>query len=268
MTVGDFIKAGSQKLSSSGIDTARLDCLILLEDTLGTDRANLIAHPEMEIVPSTEVELNNKIVQRSKHTPLAYIRGRVEFYGRNFKIDKHVLVPRPETEEIINLLLNIKSEPSAKIADIGTGSGCIGITAWLEMPNSLVDLYDISPKALDLARQNAINLKANVNLYEGDLLKTLRHKYDIILANLPYVPNDYPINQAAKNEPALALFAGNDGMDLYRDFWSQAGNLSHKPSYIITESLAQQHDLNSSLAWEQGYKLVETAGLAQAYALK
>lgn len=268
MTVGEFIKTGSQKLANSGIPTARLDCLVLLEDALGTDRANLIAHPELEINASTEVSLNNKIVQRSKHTPLAYIRGKVEFYGRSFKVNKTVLIPRPETEEIINLLLKIKPDPSVKIADIGTGSGCIGITAWLEMPNLSVDLYDISPEALSVARQNAVGLKAEVNLYEGDLLKNLRHEYDVILANLPYVPNDFPVNQAAKNEPPLALFAGDDGMGLYRDFWDQVGNLNYKPKYVITESLPQQHNLNSSLAKAQGYKLAETAGLVQAYALK
>lgn len=267
MTVGEFIKSASLKLAENDISTARLDCLVLLEDAIGTDRANLIAHPEIEIHTLTEVKLNNKITQRSQHMPLAYIRGSVEFYGRDFKVDKSVLVPRPETEEIINLLIKINPQ-SAKIADIGTGSGCAGITASVEIPKASVDLYDISPDAIAVARKNATKLNAKVNIYEGNLLTNLQDDYDIILANLPYVPTGYPVNLAAQKEPPLALFGGEDGMNLYRDFWIQISNLKNKPRYIITESLLHQHVINSNLANSQGYKLLESAGLAQAYTLE
>jgi release factor glutamine methyltransferase len=267
MTVGEFLKSATHKLIGSDISTARLDCLVLLEDAMNIDRANLIAHPETIIPSLQEVKLNKKIVQRSSHTPLAYLRGKVEFYGRDFKVNRNVLVPRPETEEIIDLLLKINLA-SAKIADIGTGSGCIGITASLELPASSVDLYDISPEALRVARQNTAELNAPINIYEGNLLKNLRNDYDIILANLPYVPDGYPVNLAAQQEPPLALFAGDDGMEAYRDFWHQVNNLKNKPQYIITESLRQQHEFHSTLANSHGYKLFNTSGLAQAYTLK
>lgn len=268
MTVGQFLYSSTQKLRNSGITSARLDCLILLEDSLLIDRANLIAHPEKEIPPLTEVELNNKIVQRSQHTPLAYIRGKVEFFNRQFSVNSDVLVPRPETEDIINLTLKVDINKAVKIADIGTGSGCIGISAALELPNAQVDLYDISPKALEVARHNALSLNAQIHVFKSDLLNGLHQDYDIILTNLPYVPDNHPINQAAGMEPRLALFAGNDGMDLYRKLWQQIGLLRIRPAYIITESLKFQHKLNSHLANSQGYVPVETVGLAQAFKLK
>src|SRR6266508_1210490 len=104
MTTYEFLKSATARLKQAGIASARLDTLVLLEDALGQDRARLLAHPESKIPHSTEVALNTKIAQRATHVPLAYIRGKAEFYGREFAIDKHVLVPRPETETMIDLL--------------------------------------------------------------------------------------------------------------------------------------------------------------------
>jgi len=268
MNVGQFLQTATKKLTDSGIQTARLDALVLLEDTLNVDRSLLIAHPETEISTPTEVKLNNKIVQRSQHLPLAYIRGKTEFYGRQFTVNDYVLVPRPETEAIIDLLLKIKPWPK-KIADIGTGSGCIGITAALEL-NASCDLYDISQKALDVAKKNADKLNASVRTFRSDLLSDLsdRNEYEVILANLPYVPDDYKINQAAGHEPQLALFAGADGMDLYRKFWEQISRFSTKPRHVITESFPDQHPLNTDLADKAGFIIVDTLDFAQNFKLK
>lgn len=265
MNTGQFLKTATKELSDSGIETARLDVLVLLEDSLGVDRSILLAHPETSISSQTEVELNKKIIQRSQHTPLAYIRGKVEFYGRPFKITNDVLVPRPETEAIIDLLLNIKVAPR-KIADIGTGSGCIGITAALEL-NAACDLYDISDQALAVARQNAQELNATARLLKSNLLDDLKDDYEVILTNLPYVPENYKINQAASHEPELALFSGSDGMDLYRQFWQQINNLPSKPGHIITESFPSQHLQNKSLAELAGYRQADTLGFAQHFKL-
>jgi|ADGO01.1.fsa_nt_gi HemK family putative methylases len=237
MTIQEFLKRAVSTLDQAGIATARLDVLILLEDELGRNRAQLLAHSEDEIPPGTEVILDTKIAQRANHTPLAYVRGKVEFYGREFVINEHVLVPRPETETMIDeLKAALQMTPYAQltIIDVGTGSGAIAITAKLEFPDAKVIATDIDPDALRVARQNAKKYAVSVEFLQGNLLRpiidaNLFESPSIVLANLPYVPDHYSINQAADHEPKHAIFGGKDGLDLYRKLWEQIANLSGKP---------------------------------------
>ncbi|HEX9153448.1 MAG TPA: peptide chain release factor N(5)-glutamine methyltransferase [Candidatus Saccharimonadales bacterium] len=261
-----FIADATRRLQQAGIETARLDVLVLLEDVLGVNRALILAHPEVVIQTADLGQLNKFVVQRSKHTPLAYIRGRAAFYGRDFAVNGYVLVPRPETEVMIDLLKNLALPASPHIADIGTGSGCIAITAALEIPGADVVAYDVDPHALDTARKNAKALGAKNTLFmQQDLLTDCSKNFDVILANLPYVPNGYPINQAAAHEPGLALFAGRDGLDLYRTFWAQIRLLGHPPMFVLSETLREQHKQIASLAREAGYRLSGTQGLIQQF---
>src|SRR5256885_12647046 len=145
MTIGEFLKTTAAALQQAGIESARLDMLILLEDELRQDRAVLLAHPEREIPAPIFARLYKKRTQREGHIPLAYIRGKAPFYGRNFVVNEHTLVPRPETEIMIVLLKKLAAglvpgTRPLRIADIGTGSGILGITACLELPGSSVDL--------------------------------------------------------------------------------------------------------------------------------
>lgn len=265
MQVDEFLYSASKQLEQAGIATARLDMLVLLEDVLQRDRANILAHPEDILPPPFLTQLNKFIVQRIQHTPLAYIRGKAPFFGRNFIVNNHVLVPRPETEAMIEMLLALQIPPSCSLADIGTGSGCIGITAALEMPELAVSLYDIDKQALAVAETNAARHHAQVYVGRSDLLKGIGRNPDIICANLPYVPQSHPINRAATHEPALALFAGSDGLDLYRTFWEQVSNLGVKPRLILTESLTQQHKALTVLAKEAGYTPASHRGLVQLF---
>ncbi|MGF7228978.1 MAG: N5-glutamine methyltransferase family protein [Candidatus Saccharibacteria bacterium] len=268
MTVHEFLTAATTSLQEAGVETARLDCLVLLEDALGMDRAHLLAHPELILGGGQEAHLHTQIAQRSTHLPLAYIRGHVLFYGRDFMVNEHVLVPRPETETIIELLKSLSLPASARIADIGTGSGCIGITTALELPGSNVDLYDIDETALQVARQNIVRLHAtNTHSYQSDLLARVNQPYDILVTNLPYVADYYPINQAAAFEPSLALFSGADGLDHYRTFWLQTGALAQKPKYILTESLPSQHHALALLARNAGYILEKTDDFIQLFSV-
>lgn len=270
MTIQEFIARATAELQQAGIDSARLDALILLEDALGRDRAQILAHPEVEIDHLTEVKLNTKIVQRTLHTPLAYIRGKAEFYGREFVINTHVLVPRPETESMISLLKRLVGhQQQATIFDIGTGSGAIAITAKMELPQMDVIATDIDQNALKLSRQNAHAIGASIEFLQGDLLRPLvdgNHVLPtIVLTNLPYVPDSYPINKAAEHEPKLALFAGSDGLDLYRNLFQQVNELQSRPAYVFTESLVEQHNQLESLARSAGYELAASEGLIQAF---
>lgn len=260
MDVGKYLADATKKLQNAGIDTARLDVLILLEDALRQDRSSLLAHPEIVLSKAQIAQLNNYIIQRSQHTPLAYIRGSAMFYGRKFAVNKHVLVPRPETETIIDLIKNTTLPSAPRIADIGTGSGCIGITAALELPGANVFLYDVDQDALNVAQQNADEHHVSVRAQKQDLLTGCSEQFDIVLANLPYVPNDYQINQAAGFEPKLALFSGDDGLNHYRIFWQQLRTMKKPPVHVVIESLPAQQSELIKLARAAGYSRAKTEG--------
>jgi release factor glutamine methyltransferase len=274
MTVGQFLTSTPKTLAQAGIDTARLDCLVLLEDALGKDRAILLAHPETSIPDQQFAQLNNFITQRLNHTPLAYIRGKVEFYGREFLVNNHVLVPRPETEAMIDLLKNITLPSRPHIADVGTGTGCIGITAAVELPNAEVFLYDIDQAALRVAAKNIQHFQTisptgtikRVHLDQRDLLADAIEQFDVIVANLPYVPKGYKINKAARHEPKLAIFAGADGLELYRRLWEQIAILPRKPKHVLTESLPEQHQSLGQIAKSAGFELKGAQGYIQYFA--
>jgi release factor glutamine methyltransferase len=267
MTVGEFLKTTTAALEQAGVESARLDTLILLEDALKKDRAILLAHPEAEIPTPLFADLHKKRTQREQHMPLAYIRGKAPFYGREFLVDEHVLIPRPETEMLIELLKKYATAGQISIADVGTGSGCLGITAGLELPGSQVYLYDIDTAALAVAAQNAKHLQIQATCERHDLLAGVTHRHNVVLANLPYVPEHMTINRAATHEPAQALFSGPDGLDHYKRFWAELAALLQKPELVITETLPSQHHTNAMLARAAGYYLAERQGFAEAFSL-
>ena len=271
MTIQQWLTHTIATLNEAGIETARLDSLVLLSDELGRDKSWVLAHPEHILQRSEIKNLNTKITQRIQHTPLAYLRGRAEFYGREFIINEHVLVPRPESEAMIELLKrNIPKNYDGVIVDIGTGSGALGITAALEFPTAQVYASDIDPRVLLVARNNATQLHAAITFLSGNLLDAFRHKTSvlqnaILLTNLPYVADGYPINTAATHEPPLAIFGGSDGLMLYRTLCAQLTVLNTKPSVIVTESLCMQHEKIAQLMNTVSYTLRSSDGLAQYF---
>jgi len=265
MTVQEFLQDTAETLQSAGIETARLDTLVLLEDAMGMSRAALLAHPDTTITEQQLTTLNNFVTQRKQHTPLAYIRGKVMFYGREFAVDNHVLVPRPESEALIDCLKQLPLGGTPRIADIGTGSGCLGITAALELFGAEVFLFDIDAAALAVAEKNAQLHHVAVQAKQQDLLKNCAEQFDVILANLPYVPEDYPINRAAGFEPRQALFSGVDGLEHYKIFWQQVADMPGQPTHVITECLPEQHKSQVKLAKAAGYTLENTRDFAQHF---
>lgn len=267
MTTGVFLATAMNALHAAGIPSARLDCLVLLEDMLSRDRAYILAHPEAEIPKPTEIKLNKKIAQRATHLPLAYIRGIAPFYGRDFIVNQSVLIPRPETETVIDILKNLPLPDNAKIADIGTGSGCLGITAVLEIPDSSVGLYDVNQDALSVAEKNAAKYAIGAQCHQSNLLENYHGPHDAILANLPYVPQDYAVNEAARHEPPIALYSGADGLNHYRRFWRQIAALPQdkKPTFVLTEALRFQHAALAELAQQAEYRIGLSEGLIQQF---
>jgi len=268
MQVGDWLKKATQQLQQAGIGTARLDCLVLLEDTLNNNRTHLIAHPEEKIGNEQLMYLQRAVTRRMTHEPLAYIRGRTEFYGREFIVNKHVLEPRPESEGMISLLKDAALPAKSHLADVGTGSGALGITAKLEMPSLHVDLIEMDEQALTVTKKNVNKFNVSVTCILSDLLTSTSQRYDVILANLPYVPDNFQINPAALMEPRIAIFGGPDGLDLYRRLFIQIGSLKRQPRLIFTESLPPQHDTLAAIGRQAGYELSRTENFIQQFDLK
>jgi release factor glutamine methyltransferase len=172
-------------------------------------------------------------------------------------------VPRPETEAIIDVLKSLDLPSDLAILDVGTGTGCIAITTALELPDAHVTATDVDPACIQLAEINAKNLGAAVRFKRSDLFLDVPETFGVVLANLPYVPSAYPVNKAAKHEPSLALFSGEDGLDLYRKFFEQ---LAIKPPLLlITESLPGQHIMMAQLAKIAGFNLRKTDGFTQLF---
>ena len=265
MTVRQWLDENTKILTAAGIGTARLDCLVLLEDCLNTNRTQLLAHPECKLSVEQIKWLDQRLAQRSGHIPLAYIRGKTEFYGREFIVDRHVLEPRPESETIIDLCKSAPLPERPRIADVGTGSGALGVTAKLELPHAQVDLLEIDKAALVVARKNVNKFRIQATCIQSDLLAQTAVAYDVILANLPYVPDDFHINPAAEAEPRFAIFGGADGLNVYRRMFVQLAGFDWKPRYIFTESLAPQHDELAKIAASADFKLTKTDDFVQQF---
>ena len=252
-----------RRLSESGIDTARLDSLILLEDNSSIDRAKILAEPEAMLTTSSMKLFKQQVHQRCQHTPLAYIRQKTNFYGRVFYIDRRVLQPRPESELLIEELDKFLADLSCdeiNVIDIGTGSGCLIITAKLNHPSIAAYASDISNDSLDVARINVATLKAKVTFLTGNLISPFDPKLwlkpSIVMANLPYVPDSWPINLPAQYEPAIAIFGGPDGLRLYDQLFQQLSNLVQPPIAVICEAMPPQHQALVKLALTHGYHLI------------
>jgi len=267
MLIKTWLSDAESKLKKSNIATARLDALVLLSDVLHQDKAWILANFTTNITMSVTKKLNEQVDRRAKHEPLAYIRGRSEFYGRNFLVTPDTLQPRPETETMIELFKKIGLTEGV-IVDVGTGSGAIAITIKLENPKLEVHATEINKNALVVAKKNTERRKANVNFYKGNLLKPVRDlETDALLCNLPYVPDSHTINEAAMQEPKIAIFGGKDGLDLYRDLFRQVKTLDHKPKFILTESLPFQHGDLASIAYKHNYSLEQTEDFIQVFTL-
>lgn len=231
MKIGEWLKLAKKRIDA--LD-AELILLAGLQDDLpaGADRSYLVAHAEAEIAPKNCRELEEMLVRRASGEPLAYILGYREFYGRNFTVNSEVLVPRPETEGVVDLVLGRLNDVQGdlRILEIGTGSGCIAVTLALELAkmgfsDAEIVATDLSEEALVVARKNAQNLGAKVKFLQGDLLKNVPKgaKFDILVANLPYVDENWGwLDRKSLNfEPKMALYAPKQGLGAYERLLEQ-----------------------------------------------
>jgi release factor glutamine methyltransferase len=276
MKIIDWLTSSMHKLTEAGVDSPRRDCLVLVEDLLKKDRSWVIAHPEYKLNKRQIGSLNKLVAKRAKREPLAFIRGKAWFYKRFFAVNPNVMIPRPESETFIELLKKLKPE---SIIDVGTGSGCLAITAKLELSKAEVIATDISLRALPVAKRNAKNHKADIKFVHGSLLEPVYKltsksnlpaggpspKPRVLMANLPYVPDGLVTSPEINHEPESALFSGRDGLDHYKRFWVQVKNYPLSARYILTESLASQHEDMVKLAQKAGWKVSKTKDLIQVF---
>jgi release factor glutamine methyltransferase len=223
-TVSALVKWATDDFRGRGIETPRLDAELLVSHALGISRTDVIVHGDRPLEAAELDALRTLVKRRRAREPMAYLRGYREFYGRSFKVDKRVLIPRPETELLVEVALRrTKSRSlSLRILDLCTGSGCVAITLARELPTASVLATDVSTGALTVARENAHKLGAyRVGFREGDLCAAVPtgSKFDLVTANPPYIASAELATLMADVrdfEPKLALDGGSDGLDFYR----------------------------------------------------
>ena len=233
------------RLIQPASDSAAFDAQVLLANVLGVDRAYLLAHPEQMLTAEQAAHFTGLVERCAAGEPLAYLLGRRAFYDRALIVSPAVLIPRPETELLLEKALAFaNSRPSVTAVDVGTGSGALAVTLAALCPHAIVYATDVSPAALTIAHQNAVLHNANITFYEGDLLlPLLEHDIhvDLIMANLPYIPSDeVPTLAVSQYEPILALDGGADGLDLVRRLLAQAQTLIHPHGLTLLEIGAGQ----------------------------
>lgn len=254
MLLNQILKLGVNELKNV-TETPSLDAEILIGFVLGMTKADLIIHNNKEINSEAELKILNLLERRKNNEPIAYLINQKEFYGFNFYVDANVLIPRPETETLVEAVIQqvvsktqnldfqlptLNSQPPTFIIDVGTGSGCIPISLASNLPQVQFVAIDVSEKALVVARKNVekFGLSERIELRQGDLLTgmdaCLYENTMMITANLPYIPEDDVLMLDVLNfEPHSALFAGIDGLDYYKKLLEQA--VKFKPSGIFLE---------------------------------
>jgi release factor glutamine methyltransferase len=217
MTVLEVLTAAAGYLEKREVESPRLNAEHLLAHVLGKKRLDLYLEFDRPLSDAERAPLRDLIRRRGERVPLQHLLGTAEFFGRSFLCDHRALVPRPETEQLIELVLPAK--PS-RLLDVGAGSGVIAITLALELPGADVHAIDFSPAALELTRENVARhgVGGRVTLHEGDLLPTAAPAFDLIVANLPYIATAElaELQKEVLFDPASALDGGADGLDLVR----------------------------------------------------
>jgi len=255
MTVGEWVIQAKSDLGKAGIESPAIEAQVLAAYILGVDRTWLFTHEDRPFPELAGIPL---LARRVHGEPLAYILGYREFYGRRFAVTSDVLIPRQDTETLVEAAL---ARSATNVLDVGTGSGCIAITLKLERPNWCITGIDISDSALKVAERNGEELGAKVDWRRGDLFEGVGSQaFDLIISNPPYIdPTDPDVAAEVRSfEPRLALFAGQDGLDIYRRMAEMAIFYLEPHGELLLEVGHQQAESVTSLFNRRGWKTTET----------
>ena len=238
----DALTSAASRLTAAGVPSPRMNAELLLMFTLNCDRAYLYAHPERQLGDDEKSRYDQALDQRAQGIPAQYITGHQEFWGMDFIVTPAVLIPRSETEHVIETVLPlVQTMTTPRIVDVGTGSGCIAIALAKELPQAEMHATDISSEALEIARANAARhqLESRVHFHQGDLLQRLgQNRFDCVVSNPPYVgesEEDQVQLEVRKFEPRHAVFAGPTGLEVIQRLIPQAHDALKPGGWLVIE---------------------------------
>jgi len=274
-----MLRSAIAQLQAAGVDEPRLHAELLVRHLLGCDRAYLFAYPERELSASEESDCAALIARRASGEPLQYLTGHQEFWRADFLVSPAVLIPRPETEHLIESVLDLVHHfalgPQLKLIDVGTGSGAIAVSLARELPQAEVHAVDLSCEALEVARTNARRLGARVQFCVSDVLEGIARdaSFDFVVSNPPYVG----LNEADKvqavvkdYEPQMAVFAGEDGLAIIRRLIPQAREALRGGGWLLMEIGYTQSQAVMALLgeWHNVHSIPDLAGIARVIAAR
>lgn len=256
MEYAALYRMGVERLAAAGIEEAKLDARLLLEELCGTDRNDLLVHGDRPVTEQQENSYVNYIELRSRHIPLQHITGYQEFMGLRFKVTPDVLIPRQDTETLVEEVLK-NLHDGMRILDLCTGSGCI-LLSLLRYSNDCVGVgVDLSKKALAVAEENAGSLRLTAEFVQGDLFEPVTGKFEIIVSNPPYIPsNVIPtlMEEVREHDPLMALDGKEDGLFFYREIIGQAGEYLYPGGMLFLEIGCEQAGAVTELMKNAGYR--------------
>lgn len=259
MKYAELYRQGVALLQTAGIEEAKLDARLLLEKICDTDRNTLLSHGDMEVTKEQEASFFQWIEQRAKHIPLQHITGEQEFMGLCFLVNEHVLIPRQDTEILVEEVMKHLHD-GMRILDMCTGSGCI-LLSLLKYSNDCTGLgVDISRAALQTAEENARLLDIPAEFKESNLFEQVEGRFDLLVSNPPYIERDVIstlMEEVREHDPMLALDGGEDGLDFYRRIITEAPEYLFRGGKILFEIGNEQAEAVSGLLAENGYTEIE-----------
>jgi release factor glutamine methyltransferase len=278
-TVGTALQAAVGRLFAAGIDTARLDARLLLGDVLRLETADLVAHPERPLAAAEFGRFRNLIERRCRHQPVSQLLARREFWGLSFRVTADTLIPRPETEIVVEAALAGLADraQAVRILDLGTGTGCLLLGLLHELPRATGMGIDRSPAALAVARANAeaLGLVERAEFRLGNWTDRLTASFDLIVSNPPYISTsdmDRLEPEVARHEPRLALHGGWDGLDCYRAIAGGLAGILHPDGRLLLEIGADQGDSVAAIFAAGGFRCTDRrddlAGLPRCLVLQ
>lgn len=264
LSIADFLAISTKTLSKAGIASVRMDSELILAHVLRRSREWLLAHDAVTLTQPQQQQARQLLLQRTRRQPIAYLTGRRDFYGHSFLVNEQVLVPRPESEVILAMLDKLmQANHPRTVLDVGTGSGCLAISIKLAHPDLAVSACDISESALLVARRNAARLLPSgrqIKFYQSDLLSNLpvNSRFDLIVANLPYLsPGENGLSPELAYEPAIALYADDDGLSLIKQLITTAPARLTPGGYLLLEMNTDQIEAVASYATDYRYQVVK-----------
>lgn len=239
MTIGEWLRRARDVLAESGCPDPAIDSRWIAEDTLGLTRTELHFEAERSIDADVLENLEARLKLRAQGEPVQYILKSAYFMGQKFYVDNRVLIPRQDTETLVEAVIVALHEfPEADVLDLCAGSGAIGLSVKTLIPSARVTLTDVSKEALEVVRKNAHDLNVDVDIRHGDLFKAVgKDKFDLIVSNPPYIPRAdlAGLQREVRREPMLALDGGQDGLDLYRRIAAEASAHLNPGGFIYLE---------------------------------